>query len=71
VAVAGGARRNREHVETFTRWEGVDEPHRWLLCDPMTSGGLLAAAPGAMEGWTVGRLVDGPAGAISVSAAAR
>jgi len=33
----------------------------------MTSGGLLAAVPGAMEGGVeVGRLVEGPAGAISV-----
>jgi selenide,water dikinase len=67
VAVAGGARRNREHAETFTTFGDVSEARRWLLCDPMTSGGLLAAVPSDMEGWTVGRLVDGPPGTIVVA----
>jgi selenide,water dikinase len=68
VMVAGGARRNREHAETFTAWDGVDEPRRWLLCDPMTSGGLLAAVPpgASMPGWPVGRLVDGEPGRLTV-----
>ena len=40
----------------------------WLLCDAMTSGGLLAAIPpgASMPGWEIGRLVDGEPGAISV-----
>ena len=68
VMVAGGARRNREHAEAFTSWDGVDEPRRWLLCDPMTSGGLLAAIPpgASMPGWPVGRLVDGEPGSVRV-----
>ena len=45
----------------------VPEPRRRLLCDAMTSGGLLAAVPGAMEGWVVGRLVRGRARARSPS----
>jgi selenophosphate synthase len=48
----------------------VPEELRWLLCDAMTSGGLLiAAAPGSgAPGMRIGRLVEGAAGAISVSA---
>jgi selenide, water dikinase len=67
-ALAGGTRRNREHAETFTTFaDGVREERRWLLCDAMTSGGLLAAVPDAMhEGWVVGRLVEGEPGTISV-----
>jgi selenide,water dikinase len=68
AAVASGAtRRNREWAESFATFAGdVAEPRRWLVCDAMTSGGLLAAVPGDMEGWAIGRLVDGPAGTISV-----
>jgi hypothetical protein len=38
------------------------------LADAMTSGGLLAAVPRPqeMEGWVVGRLVEGEAGRIAV-----
>jgi selenide, water dikinase len=69
AAIAGGTRRNREHAETFATFAyGVPEERRWLLCDAMTSGGLLAATPRAMdEGWVVGRLVAGKPGAITVA----
>src|SRR5690349_17707791 len=75
-AVAGGSRRNRADAESFTSWDaGVDEPRRRLACDAMTSGGLLAAVDpartGEIDGWVVGRLAAGPAGAISVRAAGR
>jgi selenide, water dikinase len=72
TAVAGGTRRNRAHAETFATFAGsVPEARRWLVCDAMTSGGLLVAVdperarevPGAV----IGRLLDGPAGAIAVS----
>jgi selenide, water dikinase len=71
-AIAGGTRRNRADAERFTAFErGVPEPSRWLVCDAMTSGGLLAAVPaehaGEIDGWVVGRLADGPAGSIVVS----
>jgi hypothetical protein len=34
----------------------------------MTSGGLLAAVPdSSMPGWAIGRLIDGPAGTITVT----
>jgi selenide, water dikinase len=47
--ISGGNRRNREFAEPFTRFgERVDEARRALLCDPMTSGGLLVAAPEAL-----------------------
>jgi selenide,water dikinase len=69
--VAGGTARNRAYAETFTDFAAdVDEPLRWLVCDAMTSGGLLAAvAPeraGAARGAVVGRLVTGAPGRISV-----
>jgi len=68
TAIAGGTRRNREHAETFTTFAyGVAEDRRWLVCDAMTSGGLLAAVPGPMdEGWVIGRLVEGEPGTITV-----
>ena len=70
-AVAGGTRRNRAHAETFTRFDdGVPEARRWLACDAMTSGGLLVAVDpleaAELPGAVIGRLHEGPAGAISV-----
>ena len=71
AAVAGGTRRNREHAETFSVFsESVGEAARWLVCDAMTSGGLLAAvAPeraALIPGAVIGRLVSGAAGTIAV-----
>jgi selenide,water dikinase len=68
-AVSGGARRNRADADTFTTWGEIPEPRRRLLCDPMTSGGLLAAVPdpAGIDGWTVGRLVPGEPGSINVT----
>jgi selenide,water dikinase len=71
-AVAGGTRRNRGHAEEFASFaDTVPEALRWLVCDAMTSGGLLAAvdpdrAP-ELPGAVVARLVEGPAGAITVA----
>jgi selenide,water dikinase len=69
--IAGGTRRNRAHAEQFTGFSGaVSEARRWLICDAMTSGGLLAAvAPGdagSVPGAVIGHLVPGPPGTISV-----
>ncbi|HET9738486.1 MAG TPA: selenide, water dikinase SelD [Solirubrobacteraceae bacterium] len=71
AAVAGGSRRNRADAEGFTRFDdAVPEPLRRLLCDAMTSGGLLAAVPAGraaeIDGVLVGRLVPGQAGTIAV-----
>jgi selenide,water dikinase len=71
TAIAGGTRRNRAYGETFSRFAAdVPPAHRWLVCDAMTSGGLLAAMPEAawasVPGARVGRLIDGPPGTISV-----
>ena len=71
-AVAGGTRRNRAHAESFTRWDPrVATARRWLVCDAMTSGGLLVAlAPeraGELPGAVIGSLGEGPPGTISVS----
>jgi len=49
----------------------VSEARRRLVCDAMTSGGLLVAVPAQraheLPGAAIGRLVDGPAGQISVA----
>jgi selenide,water dikinase len=69
--IAGGSRRNREWVEPWVDWDaGVPEERRWLLCDAMTSGGLLVAArPGtSAPGAAIGRVVEGEAGRIAVTA---
>jgi selenide, water dikinase len=70
-ALAGGTRRNREHAETYTLFASdVSEARRWLVCDAMTSGGLLIAAPvdraSELPGVIIGGLVEGPAGEIAV-----
>jgi selenide,water dikinase len=71
-AVSGGARRNAEWTSTFTTFgDPVPAARRWLLSDPMTSGGLLAAVPperaAEISGWVVGRVVEGPPGAIGAT----
>jgi selenide,water dikinase len=69
--VAGGSRRNRDWVEPWVEWAAdVPEDRRWLVCDAMTSGGLLVAAPegSAAPGVRIGRLVEGRPGSIAVSA---
>jgi selenide,water dikinase len=71
-AVAGGTRRNRTHAEEFATFApAVGEARRWLLCDAMTSGGLLAAVPAPrardLPGAAIGRLIEGPAGTIQVA----
>ncbi len=69
--VAGGTRRNRAWIEEVARWAPeVPEERRWLLCDAMTSGGLLVAAPpgAGAPGVRIGRLGEGEAGRIDVSA---
>ena len=68
---AGGTARNRAYAETFTDFAAdVDDPLRWLVCDAMTSGGLLAGrAPeraDVAQGVVVGRLVAGAPGQIRV-----
>jgi selenide,water dikinase len=68
--IAGGTRRNREWVEEWVAWDdSVPEELRWLLCDAMTSGGLLVAAPEGERpaGVRIGRLVPGEPGRIAVS----
>jgi len=70
-AVSGGTRRNRDHAEGFTVFAAsVSAQHRWLVCDAMTSGGLLAAVAPAeaarIPGVVVGRLLAGQPGTISV-----
>jgi selenide,water dikinase len=67
--VAGGTRRNRAWVEPAVSWaDAVPEERRWLLCDAMTSGGLLVAAPegAGAPGTRIGRVVEGEPGRVAV-----
>ena len=70
-ALAGGSRRNRGDADGWTTWGEVDPARARLVCDAMTSGGLLAAVPperaGEVDGWVVGRLVEGVPGSITVA----
>jgi len=71
-AVAGGSRNNRRYAEQFASFDdGVDEVRRRLVTDAMTSGGLLVAVDPAraaeVPGDVIGRLVEGPAGEITVA----
>jgi len=71
TGVSGGARRNLEYAEGFTRFDpAVDESRRRLACDPTTSGGLLVAlradAIDQFDGTVIGRMVDGERGTISL-----
>jgi selenide,water dikinase len=70
-AVAGGTRRNRAHSEAFATFAaGVADARRWLVCDAMTSGGLLAAVAesdaASLPGVPIGRLSPGDPGQITV-----
>jgi selenide,water dikinase len=70
--IAGGTRRNRACAEEFATFApDVPSASRWLVCDAMTSGGLLAAVPqghaNQLPGQMIGRLTDGPPGIVQVS----
>ncbi len=75
-ALPGGLIANREWAAARLSWHEVDPVMVDLLCDPQTSGGLLAAVPvergesfaercaaSGVEAWCVGRLVEGEPGA--------
>jgi selenide,water dikinase len=67
--IAGGTQRNRSWVSAWVDWaDEVREERRWLLCDAMTSGGLLVAAPAGSgaPGVRIGRLTAGEPGRIAV-----
>ena len=79
-ALAGGSRRNREWLTPRVEFAGaVPDPVRSLMCDAMTSGGLLVATPAARAAEMqralaeaapgrarIGSLQPGPAGRIAV-----
>ena len=77
----GGSRANRRYVEACTTFaESIPGPQRMLLCDAVTSGGLLIACPadqlgqlldglrqaGTIVQAVIGHVEEGPAGHISV-----
>ena len=77
--VPGGTQRNLLAADRVT-WHDIAEPERLVCADAQTSGGLLlAVSPGAVDGLMaglaeagtpaaarIGRLVDGPPGAVDV-----
>lgn len=70
-ALAGGSRNNRRYAESYTSFDsGVDEVGRRLVCDAMTSGGLLVAVEperaAGLPGPVIGRLTEGRSGTIAV-----
>lgn len=79
--IAGGSRRNRAFTDQWADYgEAVDELHRILLNDAMTSGGLLIAAPAklaakmraaltsvAAQTAQIGRIEGGDAGHMTVT----
>ena len=69
-ALAGGSQRNRRDAAAFASFDVAPALER-LVCDAMTSGGLLAAVArdraAEIDGWIVGELVAGPAGAVRVT----
>jgi selenide,water dikinase len=70
-AVSGGLRRNLEDASGFaTLGSGVSEARARLLCDPMTSGGLLIALDpdraAQVPGTPIGHLTEGVRGQIEV-----
>jgi selenide, water dikinase len=70
-ALAGGSRNNRRYAEQFASFApDVDEVHRRLVTDAMTSGGLLVALDpdraAEVPGVVIGSLVEGEAGTITV-----
>lgn len=52
----GGAYRNRDWVKGRLAAGGVDDTDLLILCDPQTSGGLLAAVPGDQVELALARL---------------
>lgn len=46
--VPGGSKNNYEHVKDSVRFpEQMDQIDRWILCDAVTSGGLLISVSGS------------------------
>jgi selenide,water dikinase len=77
----GGSRRNLKASSRFTDFGSLDEPHRRVLADAQTSGGLLLAVPSDRAGhlmeWLggvapraalIGEVTEQPAGHIEVRA---
>nr|MDQ4040764.1 selenide, water dikinase SelD [Actinomycetota bacterium] len=70
-AVSGGLRRNFSDASGFATFDsGVSLARTSLLCDPMTSGGLLVALDpdraGQVPGTVIGSLTEGVPGQIEV-----
>jgi selenide,water dikinase len=75
----GGSRRNLKSASRFTDFGSLDEPHRRVLADAQTSGGLLLAVPSdrapdlvewlggvAPRAAVIGEVTEQPAGRIEV-----
>lgn len=80
-AIPAGLNANRKWVEAKVKLDGVDPITAVLLCDPQTSGGLLAAvverdaarllercSDRGVRATVVGRVIEGPGGTVVVRA---
>jgi selenide,water dikinase len=79
--IPGGTKRNLEAAQDVTWDPSLTEPERVLCVDAQTSGGLLLAVPddripdvvaslrleGTPAAAVIGRITDGPPGAITVA----
>ena len=79
--IPGGTRRNHEAAQDVTWDPSLTEPERMVCVDAQTSGGLLLAIPddrvpdvvaslrleGTPAAAVIGRITDGPPGAITVA----
>jgi selenide,water dikinase len=79
--VPGGAHTNRNYLDDFVQYaSGIGDDDRLILCDPQTSGGLLLSVPSeraslllerlmelGVNGVTIGRVLEGSPGRISVT----
>lgn len=76
-AVAGGLKANRAWVgERVSGWELIPEEWALILCDPQTSGGLLAAVPAQSakelleklpHAAVIGTVISGTSGTIALT----
>ncbi|GAA0604027.1 selenide, water dikinase SelD [Virgibacillus siamensis] len=79
-SVPGGTKNNFKHVQDVVTYpDTMDQIDKWILCDAVTSGGLLIAAAtddansllndlqkNGVDAHIIGEVVDGKAGTITV-----
>jgi len=70
--VPGGTKNNFRHVQEHVAFpDELDQTDRWILCDAVTSGGLLIAVDGAQADQLLGELRQTGADAHLIGEATR